>query len=125
MFRHLLAVPVVCTALLAGLSLLPLAQAEETGEASAAGLAAVSELGQLNGLALACAQPALVTRARGMVIDLAPKTRRYGEAFESATSQSFIAQGKGEIPCPDGKTLAERLDQAARQLKAAFPQGNS
>jgi hypothetical protein len=77
--------------------------------------AAVAEVGRINGIALACQQPALVSRARNAVLTTAPKTRAYGEAFEDATSASFLAQGKGA--CPDAQTLARQLGSAEAKLQ--------
>ena len=42
---------------------------------------AVAELGRIHGTALACKQPALVSRARNAVQTTAPKTRAYGEIY--------------------------------------------
>ncbi len=85
------------------------------------GPAAVAELGQLNGIALACQQPALVSRARNAIVTAAPKTRDIGEAFENATNAAYLEQGKGKTPCPDGATLASRIAAGEKRLQAAFP----
>lgn len=95
--------------LLAGL---PVAQADE-------GTAAVEEIGRINGAALACAQPAIVSRARNTVTTTAPKTREIGEAFEAATNAAYLAQGQSA--CPDGAELSRRLAAAEARLKAAYP----
>ena len=87
--------------------------------ANAEGLAAVEELGRINGTALACAQPAVVSRARNAVMAGAPKARHYGEAFEAATNAAFLAQGKG-AECPDGAVFSRRLEAAEKQLQTAF-----
>lgn len=86
-----------------------------------AGTLAVAELGRLNGIALACKQPALTTRLREIVIAVAPKVREIGEKFEQATSQSFLAQVQQNQPCPEGKALAASIDTAEAALKRAFP----
>lgn len=86
-----------------------------------AGTLAMSELGRLNGIALACQQPALTARLREIVITVAPKEREIGEQFEQATNQSFLAQGQKAQPCPDGKALATQIDAAEISLKQAFP----
>ncbi|MGL4566768.1 MAG: hypothetical protein ACRCVD_15845 [Halioglobus sp.] len=39
------------------------------------GTAAVTALGELNGIALACKQPALVSRARNIIVTTAPKSQ--------------------------------------------------
>lgn len=106
-----LAAPILALAL-AGLS--------ATGMAADQGTVAVEEVGKINGLALACQQPAIVSRARNAVQTTAPKTRAYGEAFENATNAAYLEQGKG-LPCPDAPTLTKRLNEAERRLQAAFP----
>ncbi|UCV19155.1 hypothetical protein [Ferribacterium limneticum] len=84
------------------------------------GSAAVEAIGRLNGIALACQQPALVARARNAVITIAPKTRGYGEVFENATNAAYLEQGKGAT-CPDAATLASNMAAAEKQLQASFP----
>jgi hypothetical protein len=87
--------------------------------AADAGTAAVEALGQINGIALACRQPAIVSRARNAVQTTAPKTRAIGEAFEQATNSAYLEQGKGRS-CPDAATLAGRLKEAEDRLQDAF-----
>ena len=82
---------------------------------------AVAELGRVHGAALACKQPALVTRARNAIVTTAPKTRDIGETFENATNAAYLEQGKGKTPCPDGATLAGRISASEKRLQAAFP----
>lgn len=103
--------------------LFALALAALTQSASAAdqNTVAISELGELNGIALACQQPALVTRARNIIITVAPKTRESGEIFENATNAAYLEQGQGKTACPDTATLAARIAAAEKRLQAAFP----
>lgn len=82
------------------------------------GQAALEAIGQINGTALACQQPALVSRARNAVATTAPKTRAHGEVFENATNAAFLAQGKAA--CPDAATLASQLAAAEQRLQAVF-----
>jgi hypothetical protein len=84
------------------------------------GTAAVTALGELNGIALACKQPALVSRARNIIVTTAPKTRDFGEIFENATNAAFLEQGKGN-PCPDSATLVGQINAAEKRLQSAFP----
>lgn len=84
------------------------------------GAAEVRALGLLNGEALACGQPALVDRIRSHIVYEAAKTREIGEIFENATNERFLAMGKGEEPCPDARTLAQRIDAGVAALKRAF-----
>ncbi len=84
------------------------------------GIAAVQAIGRLNGIALACQQPALVSRTRNSVVTTAPKTREIGEAFENATNAAYLEQGKGGA-CPDAAALASNVAAAEKRLQAAFP----
>lgn len=107
--------------MIAPLFALALATLTAPGFAADEGSAAVTELGQLNGIALACNQPALVSRARNAVVTSAPKTRDIGETFESATNAAYLEQGKSQATCPDGATLANRMAATEKRLQAAFP----
>ncbi len=100
-----------CLALLATLSAPALAADEVT--------VAIEALGKVNGIALACQQPALSSRARNAVQTGAPKTRANGEAFENSTSAAFLAQGKA--PCPAANELSAQLNNAEAALAKAFP----
>lgn len=88
--------------------------------AADAGTVAVEQLGRLNGVALACQQAAIASRARNSLLTSAPKTRAIGEAFEQATSKAFLDQGKGRS-CPDAATLVSLIASAEKDLQAAFP----
>jgi hypothetical protein len=85
-----------------------------------AGNAAIEAMGKVNGMALACQQPVIVTRARNAVINIAPKTRSNGELFENSTNTAYLEQGKGAA-CPDTASFVAALDEAERKLHAAFP----
>ncbi len=98
---------------------LALAAAATTALAADEGTAAVQAIGRLHGIALACQQPPLVSRARNAVVTTAPKTREVGETVEAATNAAYLEQGKGAA-CPDGATLASNLAAAEKRLQAAF-----
>ena len=83
------------------------------------GTAAIEAIGRINGMALACQQPAIASRARNAVTTTAPKTRANGEAFENATSAAFLEQGKGAA-CPSAGEFATALGTAEKNLQAAF-----
>ena len=84
------------------------------------GAAAIEAIGRINGMALACEQPAIASRARNAVTTTAPKTRANGEAFESATNAAYLEQGKA-APCPDTAGFNAALGDAEKKLQAAFP----
>ncbi len=85
-----------------------------------AGLAAVRDLGRLNGQTLACGQKDTAAWVRVLMLTHAPKTRVYGEAYEEGTQETFAAHGRG-TPCPTPTELAARLEAVTQRLKAALP----
>ncbi len=86
-----------------------------------AAVAAVTDLGKINGQALACGEKAAVSRAKELMLRHAPKTSRFGEAFEQATQQGFLGQVNGTAACPAAQALAERLDVSAKRLGELLP----
>ncbi len=87
-----------------------------------AGLPEVQALGSLNGRSLACDFAETVSRIKAVMIEHAPKSRRYGAAFEEATNKAFLEQSRKEITtCPDGPTLNGQVDEATQRLQAALP----
>ncbi len=84
------------------------------------GADAIAAIGKINGMALACEQPAIASRARNAVTTTVPKTRANGEAFENATNAAYLEQGKG-APCPDTAGFNAALGDAEKRLQAAFP----
>lgn len=86
------------------------------------GLAEVRELGRLNGQSLACGYTEAAARIKGVIINSAPKSRRYGAAFEEATNEAFLAQSRKEqTSCPDGPTLRDQVEEAVRRLQTSLP----
>jgi hypothetical protein len=86
------------------------------------GVTEVKTLGSLNGTALACRQYAASNEAKAMMIRYAPKTRRYGALFETATNAAFVAGSRDGAPCPTEADLLARLTESATALKAVFPE---
>lgn len=86
-----------------------------------AGLRAIGALAELNGQALACQDGAAARRAKALMLAHAPKTPRYGAAFEEGTQQSYLATTRQDAPCPSPEELARRLDALQAQLQAALP----
>ncbi|MDD2744021.1 MAG: hypothetical protein PHV02_17280 [Rhodocyclaceae bacterium] len=97
-----------------GLNINPAQAADE-------GAAAITQLGEANGIALACQQMALVARARNAVVTNAPKTREIGEIFEAATNASYLKFGNEQKSCPDSASLAQQINVAEQRVSAAFP----
>lgn len=86
-----------------------------------AGLAAIQDLGRLNGQALACGEMATSGKAKALMIRHAPKTRRYGELFEEATNAAFLTQGKDTDGCPKAVEFSARLAELGGRLQATLP----
>lgn len=86
-----------------------------------AGLAAVKALGSVNGQALACSEKRVAARARELMLAHAPKTERFGAAYEEATQAGFSAQTREGRACPDVTELTARLNSLAVELAASLP----
>jgi hypothetical protein len=87
-----------------------------------AGLTEVRDLGRVNGQALACGFGEAVSRIKAAMIQHAPKSRRYGAAFEETTNKAFLEQSrKDQTTCPDGPTLSGQIDEATQRLQSAAP----
>ena len=85
------------------------------------GLARVTELAQVNGQALACQDMDTVAKAKKLMLAHAPKTPRFGAAFEEATNASYLAQVRGTAPCPAAAAFASKLDALAKALQTDLP----
>ena len=104
------------------LCLLGLALPAFADSSADAGLKEVRDLGLLNGQALACSHTQAAARIKTVMIQHAPKSRRYGEVFEVATNEAFLAQVKKDpAACQDGAALASQTDAVAARLQAAIP----
>ena len=86
-----------------------------------AAVAAVRQLGALNGQALACAEKDAAARAKLLMLAHAPKTARFGAAYEEATQEAFLAQTRASGTCPAAKTLDGKLNDVAQRLQTALP----
>ena len=86
-----------------------------------AGLAAVRELGDINGQALACAETRVAGRARELMLAHAPKTPRFGAAYEESTNAAFNAQTRSGKPCADTVERTAQLNQLALRLGETLP----
>jgi hypothetical protein len=86
-----------------------------------AGLRAVEQLGEANGQALACGENGIVSQARQLMLRHAPRTARFGDAFEHATQAAFLAQVGGKATCPSAAALVARIGVIATTLQATLP----
>jgi hypothetical protein len=83
-------------------------------------LAAIRELGRLNGIALQCnALPETQRMKRALVANL-PKRRQLGELFDYETNQSFMAFIQTQASCPDPQSLSRQVDEQLIQLETVF-----
>ena len=86
-----------------------------------AGLAVVRTLGTVNGQALACSEMGVAARARQLMLAHAPKTSRFGAAYEEATNEAFNAQTGSGKPCANATELAARINELALRLGETLP----
>jgi hypothetical protein len=86
-----------------------------------AGLLAITALGKVNGQALACAQLPAAARAKSLMLAHAPKTQRFGDAYEEATQAAYLAQTRAKDACPEPLRLIDQLNRLALQLAATLP----
>lgn len=84
-------------------------------------LQAISDLAQVNGQALACQDMPTAQRAKSLMLMHAPKTSRFGNAFEEGTNQSYLVQTRSSVDCPDTAALSARLDAIAQRLQTSLP----
>jgi hypothetical protein len=87
----------------------------------AAGQAVLKELGAVNGQALACSEMPAAKRAKSLMLAHAPKAQTYGDAFQMSTNDAFLAQTKGDTPCPTAQALDERLKTLEARLNEVLP----
>lgn len=104
---------------------LPLAAAADgnaaTDEATQA-LAAIGELGAINGRALACRASDVAARAKALMLEHSPRTAAYGNAFHEATSSAFTQQTRRPPEeCPDSAALTRQLEALAVRLNDLLP----
>ena len=85
------------------------------------GIKMIAELAQVNGLALACQEPQVASRTKSLMLAHAPKTARFGNAYEEGTQQSYAAQISGVVPCPSRAELLAKLDTLDQQLRIHLP----
>ena len=85
------------------------------------GLQIIQDLAALNGQALACQELKAAGRAKSLMIAHAPKTARFGTAYEEGTQQSYTAQTRATTACPDAAVLSARLDALTQRLQTSLP----
>jgi hypothetical protein len=86
-----------------------------------AGLLAVKSLGGLNGQALACSELKVAMRAKALMLAHAPKTQRFGDAYDDATKAAYAEQLRPDSTCPDSIQLTQRANELALRLTEQLP----
>lgn len=81
----------------------------------------IKGLGELNGVALHCKFLTEIPRMKLALVTALPKRRQLGEAFESITSESFLAFIQADSTCPEEMVFTRQVDDAIDRLNAAFP----
>ena len=104
--------------LLALLAAMPAASLGDTPDK--AGLAAVEELGRLNGIALNCRYFDQVKRIKQILIDNLPKRRELGQVFEEKTDASFKEFIQSGAACPSPVAFASDVGKAGDELARVF-----
>lgn len=115
-----------CVALLAGCAQTAVPPATPAPTVAAApevetGLKEIDELAEVNGRALACQDLATARRAKALMLAHAPKTARYGSAFDDGTQAAFLAVTGSRVACPDPAAQQGRLDALAQRLQTVLP----
>ncbi|MCK6423756.1 MAG: hypothetical protein L6Q75_01535 [Burkholderiaceae bacterium] len=95
--------------------------AQPAPAAAAPGLPEIGELAQLNGEALACQDGAAARRAKALMLAHAPKTARYGSAFDDGTQQAFLAATRPGQVCDAPAQRLARLERLAPRLQVVLP----
>jgi hypothetical protein len=81
----------------------------------------IGDLAQVNGRALACSELKSARRAKDLMVAHAPKTARFGNAYEEGTQQSYASQINTPAACPDSATFSAQLDALEKRLQIALP----
>ena len=101
--------------------LVPMAWQTPT-QAQDAKLDAISDLGDINGVALHCNGLAQTQKIKRVLVQTLPKRRQLGDLFDYATNKSFMAFIKSNRECPSPQTLAQQVDAALQRLKTVYGQ---
>lgn len=95
----------------------PVAQAATPAE-----LAAISSMGELNGIALQCRYLKQMQRIKLSLVLHLPKQRELGDWFEQTTNNSFLDFMNKDAVCPDMGSFDQRVDSAIDGIATVFKQ---
>lgn len=83
-------------------------------------LAAISRLGELNGIALQCRYiEQMQNIKRSMILNL-PKKRELGFWFEQTTNTAFMDFLNKNAACPDSEVFTQQVNTARTRLETVF-----
>jgi hypothetical protein len=82
--------------------------------------AAVSALGELNGIALQCKYLDQVRRMKAAVVANVPKERSFGLAFDQATNDAFLAFIRQGDACPTHDAHERQVGHAIDRMRTVF-----
>ena len=97
--------------------LLSQAQAQAAGEDR---LAAIRELGSLNGVALHCGRLEQTQRIKRVLVLTLPKRRQLGELFDYETNKAYMAFINDDSTCPSSESFNQQVDAAIDRLKTVY-----
>lgn len=84
-------------------------------------IAAVRDMGMLNGIALHCGYYDQTRIMKKNLVEILPKKRELGLAFDEASNESFLAFIDKKEKCPGAVSLMERVNKALQSLRTKFP----
>ncbi|MET0068475.1 MAG: hypothetical protein ABW096_00445 [Candidatus Thiodiazotropha sp.] len=93
----------------------------EAGAQNSGQLAAISDLGRLNGIALHCKALVETQRMKRVLVATLPKRRQLGELFDYETNRSFMAFIEKDEACPSPQSLTLQVDEALQRLQSLYP----
>ncbi len=82
--------------------------------------AAITTLGELNGVALQCRYFEQMQRIKHTLVANLPKRRELGLLFEDATNRSFLAFMQRDETCPGSADFVGQVDSAVNRLETVF-----
>ncbi len=82
--------------------------------------AAVRDLGMLNGIALQCGYYDQTRIMKKNLVEVLPKRREFGLAFDEASHESFLAFIDNKEECPGAPALAEEISQSLQKIRQKF-----
>lgn len=70
---------------------------------------------------MACQEMGIAAQAKALMLRHAPKTARFGSAFDEGTHLAYLAQTRSSTACPDEPTLRLQLLALALSLQVNLP----